>query len=896
MHKFVLLFLFLFATAGAFTDSLTLIQQEPVLIKSVKINYPLSVKKLGITGTVSLQILLDESGTVESVSVISGLHPDLDSQIVKALYSYIFTPAIADDKPVPVIISYEHIVTLADLAVDIKPDVNLKGIVFERGSRHPVADAQVIVSFTDTLSDTSVTLPFSLYLQYIGTFSGQEFLDGTLSTWTDSSGHFYFKSLPAGLACIKVIGSGYEEFQTNLFISGNQQKEVVLRVDKQSFDQNEIVVYGRKEDREISKRSISADEINKVAGFSGDAIKVVQAFPGVARASFGLGAIGIRGAPTWDSRFFLDGIPIPQLYHFGGIKSVYNSDALSSVDLYPGGFGARFGNSIAGVISINSRDAERERVKGFADVNLMDFTLFAEGPVNSRTGLIATVRRSYLGDLIGLAAKKSNILNSPMMIAPYYYDYLARADVDISPSQKIILTLFGSKDALELVVPSLDGGSAEVDAFIDRVRDMNAFNMVMSAYDISIKKNVKNSFRTALIQGLGNGLLFGIVKWDYRYWEFLMRDELSIKITDKIRINGGLDFWMKNHWQTTIFPKPDKTFYRDTIKMNSGIISPFFQAEFSPVPSVTVSSGWRFDYYPELKYHGSLLPEFWNYRYNNKIGLDGEPSLRFSAKYQINNKHTLTAAIGSYNQTPQPLGIATDKTFGNASFPATKARQFMLGYRCQINETVSADVQAYHNRQWDLPVLTGLDDWIWLNSTDTLFSGGGQGRMYGIEFFLRQDLNKRLFGWISYSLSKSERFRKKDNKFIPYDNDQTHNLQCVLHYRFPKKWQVGTRIRLVSGNPYTPIINSVYDATNRYYQPVKGKENSKRNEPFFQTDLRVEKMFLFDKWKLSAYMDLQNALWFMYKSPEMTVYNFDYTEKTTLYIPVIPSIGVKAEY
>jgi hypothetical protein len=177
-----------------------------------------------------------------------------------------------------------------------------------------------------------------------------------------------------------------------------------------------------------------------------------------------------------------------------------------------------------------------------------------------------------------------------------------------------------------------------------------------------------------------------------------------------------------------------------------------------------------------------------------------------------------------------------------------------------------------------------------------VFEGDGRGKMYGLELFIRHNQEKNLSGWISYSLSKSKRYSKKEGKYIPYDNDQTHNLQCVLNYRFPRQWQAGTRVRLISGNPYTPVVDRTYDMTNRYFVPVFGEENSLRNSPFFQLDLRVEKKFIFDNWLLTGYIDLQNSLWFLYKSPEITIYNYDYTRKTSLSVPFIPSIGVKADF
>lgn len=868
-------------------------------MQSVNVRYPSSITRLGITGTVVLNLLLNERGMVDSVSVVSGLHPVLDSQVVNAVFQFKFTPAIVSGKPVPVIINYHYKITTEDLlkACNIQECINLGGRVLERGTRRPVPDVEVIVSFSDTLADSSIPLPLSLYIEQIGQFSGQHYHNNSIFTFTDSSGRFIFKSLPRGPFKLKIMGPGYEPCTSGQLIAHKEAVNLVFRINKSSYAENEIVVYGREKNKEISKRSLSSAQINSIAGLNGDALKVVQVFPGVARPLFGSGSIGVRGAPSWDSRFFLDGVPVPQLYHFGGIKSVYNSEALHSIDLFPGGFGVSYGNSIAGVIALNSRNAERERVKGYADVNLMDVSLFVEGPVNSRTGILASVRRSYLGNLLGLAVDKIGSVDIPVMIAPYYYDYLVRADVDLTPSQKLLFTLFGSRDALELIVPSANVGNTEVDAMVDRVSNTDAFNMIMVAHESTIRQGWENSLRTALIQGLGNGLLLGVLKWDYKYYEFLLRNELRYAISQKISAKAGFDLWLKKYHQNAIFPTAERIFFRDTINLISGLVSPDLQLEYNPFPALTVKSGLRYDYYPEITQKASILPEFWNYNsFKNRTGLRAEPSLRFSASYQIHKKHLLTAALGTYNQTPQPLGLATHDTLGIPGAPVTKARQIMFGYNWQINDIISADLQLYHNQQWDLPIFTGMEDLLSLNSLGPVFEGDGRGKMYGLELFIRHNQEKNFSGWISYSLSKSKRYSNKEGKYIPYDNDQTHNLQCVLNYRFSRQWQAGTRVRLISGNPYTPVEDRTYDMTNRYFVPVFGEKNSLRNSPFFQLDLRVEKKFIFDNWLLTGYLDLQNSLWFLYKSPEITIYNYDYTRKTSLSVPIIPSIGVKAEF
>src|SRR5262249_18520926 len=102
----------------------------------------------------------------------------------------------------------------------------------------------------------------------------------------------------------------------------------------------ETVVTGKRDRTEVARQSLDVEEIQRVPGTFGDALKVIQNLPGVARAPFGAGALIVRGQSPRDSKTFLDGIEIPFLFHFGGLISVYPSDMLKRIDFYPGGFSA----------------------------------------------------------------------------------------------------------------------------------------------------------------------------------------------------------------------------------------------------------------------------------------------------------------------------------------------------------------------------------------------------------------------------------------------------------------------------------------------------------------------------------------------------------------------------
>ena len=129
------------------------LEKNPVLQKFVSAKIPFSLWE-NLTGSVIVDILVNERGTVDSVGLINGLHPEVDSAVIAAVKEFVFSPAIAEGKPVPVIITFDY--DLSDYKI---PEfVNFSGALKERGTRMPVKNAEIFISFPDLDSDTSLFL------------------------------------------------------------------------------------------------------------------------------------------------------------------------------------------------------------------------------------------------------------------------------------------------------------------------------------------------------------------------------------------------------------------------------------------------------------------------------------------------------------------------------------------------------------------------------------------------------------------------------------------------------------------------------------------------------------------------------------------------------------------
>jgi hypothetical protein len=339
---------------------------------------------------------------------------------------------------------------------------------------------------------------------------------------------------------------------------------------------------------------------------------------------------------------------------------------------------------------------------------------------------------------------------------------------------------------------------------------------------------------------------------------------------------------------------------RDGVFSRTGVYTNF---EFKPIERWLIIPGLRYDYYHELNYNGSVLPQFWDYGEKLQKGFSGEPSFRLSTRFNITKEHLIKGAVGTYNQSPKPYGMVIDETYGNPDLGTTNAAHFVLGYEWQITDLISFDLQAYRNNQWNIPRMAGYRDLFSIKDPADIkmYYDDELGKSHGFEFMLRHNQNERFFGWIAYTLSQSKRKTPHTDTmsadgWVTYSYDQTHNLQLLASYKLPKQWEIGGRFRYVTGNPTTPIARIEYNLTSNGVSSYSGNFNSARLAPFVQFDFRAEKKWLFKKSTLTAYWDIQNLSYFIYKSPEMTLYNSFYTEKQVIAMPIIPSVGIRYDF
>jgi hypothetical protein len=160
---------------------------------------------------------------------------------------------------------------------------------------------------------------------------------------------------------------------------------------------------------------------------------------------------------------------------------------------------------------------------------------------------------------------------------------------------------------------------------------------------------------------------------------------------------------------------------------------------------------------------------------------------------------------------------------------------------------------------------------------------------------IKQEVTKRMFGWISYTFSRSVQFDPTSNQYVPTTFDETHILTVVASYKFDYGIQAGLRFQLATGRPTTPTLGSTFDNNIQGYNAYQGGPGSTRLPTFNQLDLRLEKIWTFPAWTFSAYIDVQNV----YNAPneEAILYNYNYTQYAYLRgLPILPTLGISGHF
>lgn len=836
--------------------------KAPVLKRFVEATYPPSAESLQLAGTVVLEIDIGANGLVSAARVVQPAGHGFDEAAALAVRQFVFEPAEIDHRPAPVRVTYRYEFVWKEPALEVKPSapgpVTLEGVALERGTRQPIAEGLVVAE----REGTRVEAPLG------------------------EGGRFAFRALAPGLWAVTVFVAGFDRFTTNEEIRAGEVTVATYRLRRRAGE-FETTIRGKREAKEVARRTITLEEIRKIPGTQGDAIRVVQNLPGVARTPLGLGPLIVRGGRPGDTRTYIDGQVVPLLFHFGGLTSVINSEFLDTLDFYPGNFPVRYGRSIAGAVDVNTRAGRRDRVRGYANVSLTESTLFLEGPIPGvpAGAFMASVRRSYIDVVLPVVFLFTDFgRNVDFQIAPRYWDYQLKADFDLG-RDKLSLFLFGSDDRLAFALPSASSVAGEG-------RNDLTSRIGFHRLTASWRRRLGAGWENRLVVTLGTDVTSNEIGADLKLQldlnSLAVRDEVTWKPSDALQLTFGADVLVGDFAYTVQAPKPPPPgeFFNPLLNdqliraTDSGLATQpafFADAVWRPIPALKLVPGVRVDFDD----------------YINRAWFDPRVTVFFEAPAAF----VLKGGVGRYHQPPTPDKLT--KRFGNPALREEGTTQYALGFERRFLDAFDVDVQVYFREIFDEAVRTQQ-----LSTTAAQLAAGGMpllnagiGEAYGVELLVRKPPGGRFFGWIALSLGQATRRAAPGEPWVQSAANQRYNLVGVGTWKLP--WwalEAGTRVRLTDGNPANGYLGAVLDSDSDLYLPIQSpNRRSERLPSFFQIDVRVDRRFAFDEWVLEAFLEVQNVL--NYPNVEANNWNYDFTRSApTTGLPVFPFFGVKAEY
>ncbi|MEK7703916.1 MAG: TonB family protein [Myxococcota bacterium] len=873
-----------------------ILTQPPELLTYVPPEYPRDLAARAIAGEAVLFIDIDAHGNVERVELVRASEPAFAAPALEAASQLRFRAAEIDGHPAAIRIEYRYVfepslpepdaIAGAQVAPPEKPAVlSLFGVVREAGSRRPITRAALAI-------------------------------DGQVRAETDERGTYEIRGLVPGAHELRITSPFHDAYTTREEIETGSALRANYYLVPRARSPFETVVRARTERREVAKVELAREELSKIPGTFGDPVRVIENLPGMARTPGGLGgALLVRGTQPSDSRVFVDGVEVPLLYHFGGLTSVVNADMLERIDFYPGGFGARYGRATGGVVDVVTRDVRCDMPRGNLKIDVVDAGAYSCVPAG-QWHMAAAARRSYIDALLPTVLDRLPLREDQgrLTVSPRYWDYQLKASRNFG-SQDVDLFAFGSNDRLRLV----QSGSVE---------DINVnVGLHIAFHRLLARHRVRLGTKTTLTSTLAPGLTSQVfsqtsagigldneVRLDI--WSVDWREDFTTEVNDWLTLSAGLDAQVGT--ADLILQVPIQTELRT-------YPAPVF--DFTDSQRYTESmDAYGHAYWLELVIQPAarlkLIPGARLERFDFAATQDLVLMPRLTTRYELHEGTVLKAAYGVYQKLPEPNYLVP--RIGNPALDPERSQHFIVGIEQALTQIAGVDVQLYYNKRDRLVSQSQSVAFTDGQARSEIWANDGTGYSYGLEVLLRHLATPggRFYGWVAYTLSRSMRrdhapgstFRVADATGTnihdyPYNErateeyhetyDQTHILTTVGQWTLPWGLEAGFRFRLVSGNPRTPLEDGVvyYDAdTDAYGVDVSDvRRNSKRLPTFDQLDVRIDKTWTFDLWRLTLFLEVINA--YNAKNVESVSYDCRYDKRVPVYLlPVLPVLGVKGEF
>ncbi|MDB4944869.1 MAG: TonB family protein / TonB-dependent receptor [Labilithrix sp.] len=604
-------------------------------------------------------------------------------------------------------------------------------------------------------------------------------------------------------------------------------------------DEEQVTVRGERVEPSRTV-SLSRTEVRQIPGTFGDPFRAIEMMPGVTPVVSGLPFFFIRGAPPGNVGYFLDGVRVPLLFHVGVGPSAVHPALIERVDLYPGGYPARFGRFSGGIVSGEMTKPATE-AHGEANLRLFDAGAMVETPFAGGKGTaLVGGRYSYTAALLSLLASDTTLA---------YWDYQARATYEVTPDDRLGVLAFGSYDYLGQRTPT---GTITIFG--------TEFHRVDLRHDHRIDS--KGDIRTAVTLGIDRSRLT-----DDRVTRDRMvaaRSELTYQVTPRMLVRAGTDLQADSY----------------DVELGSSTLAPSTAAIAFYFPTRTdLAMGARVDAVLSISKIFEVTPgarvDFFTSQGATAIGVDPRLALRT----HLSPTWRMLTALGVAHQAPSFVVPVPGFQPGGLRGGLQKAVQESTGFEWDLGKATIATATVFHNAFYDMSDPLGSAEQTIAGCAPGTFpvdtiagdrggqpgnnsqacgvprfppgtigpdrsGGGGQGadsnnsrrvqsafevrtrgQAFGLELFLKRKLTSRIGGFFSYTLSRSTRNANGRDYIATFD--RTHVANAALAFDLGRSWRAGTRVMF-----YTGLPKASGDTTD---------PSSTRLNPFFRLDLRLEK-------------------------------------------------------
>ena len=761
---------------------------------------------------------------------------------------------------------------------------------------------------------------------YVREKSSGEMLSGAViflspskvSTFSNTYG-FYSVTIPAGVPqkiFVKVPGFDLDSFEwTSL---GDTFKSFGLTVipENAAIEKiDEVNIVSKKttfaDKVELSKIDIPVNQIKEIPALFGekDVLKVIQLLPGVQKGGEGQSGIYVRGGGPDQNLLILDEATVYNATHLFGFFSVFNGDALRSVELTKGGFPARYGGRLSSVIDLNMKEGNNQKYTGELGIGLISSRFTFEGPIKKgKSSFMISGRRTYI-----------DLLVQPFIYAQtqgtagyYFYDMNAKFNYILSEKDKLFVSGYFGRDKF---YASNDEGSSQSD-----------FGFSWGNRTLTGRWN--HQFNSRLFSNLS--LLHSHYDLTIEAVETSGSDKFSLSMSSVIN-----DFGLKYDFDWR--PNPDHlvrygiSMINHQFNPSAVVVTAANQELLNKTVDViqTYESGMYIE--DQIKWNDwKFLPGLRVSQYNVETKTYLNPEPRFSASFNWDKSLAFKGSYAKMNQymhllSNSGIGLPTDlwvpatmnlKPMSSEQIALGIAKDFKGGYSVSLEfyQKSMSNVLQYKDGasfmlqdNFDPSVPTDAKSWEKAVTS-------GKGSSTGAELFIQKQVGK-LSGWIGYTLSWTTLQFDDLNGGNPFyaKYDRRHDASIVAIYKIDKEFSFAATWVYGTGNAITMpqgTINSSSHQLQRFpylWDPNAGginnnidygSRNGFRMEAYHRLDLSFkfsrEKTRGTQTWEVSVYNAYNQANPFFYygrmEFDNSTGNNVNKLKKVTLF-PVIPSVS-----